>query len=289
MEENYSESSSCLIDVVDDKIQYNINRLMNTKPIVMREVAIVKNYKIDNHTAQVSFPNSDITIVTNYAYPNKTGHILSVGDKVYVVYHKNNLSQGWIEDTVPLIAPSWEGHVMLAPNEGIFPSANGFSSLGINGRRFGSIYGINYYGGSMSATSMTATNISATTFLQNGISIPNVNEVPIITYNNGWSAYKFPSGLLIQCRWYQPTVVVNSTEGGGFFGVAPIPTGYPISFSETGNLIREISAQVTLGLYFSFQDISFSSNFGQIRFHSPVSWSSGLTPVLYLTAIGRWK
>lgn len=99
-----------LIEQVSQKV---VNKVVNEKYLVSRMAVIVNEFDPNTNSASIIIP-TDLSNHTDYKYPNRTGinslrstvwengQIKTYGDKVYLVYQSNNISQGWLESNKPL-------------------------------------------------------------------------------------------------------------------------------------------------------------------------------------------
>lgn len=106
-----------LIEKISEKI---VEKTVKEKYLMSRMAVIVNEFDPDTNTASVIFP-TDLKTPTTYKYPNRTGknnlamtvwengNIKIFGDKVYLVYQTNNISQGWLESNTPLKLPEGGG------------------------------------------------------------------------------------------------------------------------------------------------------------------------------------
>ncbi len=106
-----------LIEKISEKI---VEKTVKEKYLMSRMAVIVNEFDPDTNAASVIFP-TDLKTPTTYKYPNRTGknnlamtvwengNIKIFGDKVYLVYQTNNISQGWLESNTPLKFPEGGG------------------------------------------------------------------------------------------------------------------------------------------------------------------------------------
>lgn len=99
-----------LIETISKRV---VEKEINDKYLISRMAVIVNAFDADTNTASIIIP-TDLHTSTNYKYPNRTGkstlantiwngdNIVVYGDKVYLVYQTNNISQGWLEGNNPL-------------------------------------------------------------------------------------------------------------------------------------------------------------------------------------------
>lgn len=99
-----------LITTIAEKV---VEKKINEKYLMSRMAVIVDQFDEENNTASIIIP-TDLTTGTNYKYPNRTGKtklmstvwdgksIKTYGDKVYLIYQANNISQGWLESATPI-------------------------------------------------------------------------------------------------------------------------------------------------------------------------------------------
>lgn len=99
-----------LIEQVSQKV---VNKVVNEKYLVSRMAVIVNEFDPNTNSASIIIP-TDLSNHTDYKYPNRTGitslrstvwengQIKTYGDKVYLVYQSNNISQGWLESNKSL-------------------------------------------------------------------------------------------------------------------------------------------------------------------------------------------
>ena len=91
-----------LIETISSK---TVSRMIGERYLLSRMAVIVNQYDKTTNTASVIIP-TDLNTPTNYKYPNRTGkNELHSGDKVYLVYQTNNISQGWLESNEPFKIP----------------------------------------------------------------------------------------------------------------------------------------------------------------------------------------
>lgn len=84
-----------LIEQVSQRV---VDRTINEKYLISRMAVIVNSFDESTNTASIIIP-TDLSTPTQYKYPNRTGRRkLNYGDKVYLIYQTNNISQGWLED-----------------------------------------------------------------------------------------------------------------------------------------------------------------------------------------------
>lgn len=84
-----------LIEQVSQRV---VDRTINEKYLISRMAVIVNSFDEETNTASIIIP-TDLSTPTQYKYPNRTGRRkLNYGDKVYLIYQTNNISQGWLED-----------------------------------------------------------------------------------------------------------------------------------------------------------------------------------------------
>lgn len=99
-----------LIEQVSQKV---VDKVVNEKYLVSRMAVIVNEFDPNTNSASIIIP-TDLSNHTDYKYPNRTGmtslrstvwengQIKTYGDKVYLVYQSNNISQGWLESNKSL-------------------------------------------------------------------------------------------------------------------------------------------------------------------------------------------
>lgn len=99
-----------LIEQVSQKV---VDKVVNEKYLVSRMAVIVNEFDPNTNSASIIIP-TDLSNHTDYKYPNRTGmsslrstvwengQIKTYGDKVYLVYQANNISQGWLESNKSL-------------------------------------------------------------------------------------------------------------------------------------------------------------------------------------------
>lgn len=99
-----------LIEQVSQKV---VDKVVNEKYLVSRMAVIVNEFDPNTNSASIIIP-TDLSNHTDYKYPNRTGitslrstvwengQIKIYGDKVYLVYQSNNISQGWLESNKSL-------------------------------------------------------------------------------------------------------------------------------------------------------------------------------------------
>lgn len=99
-----------LIEHISQKV---VDRNINEKYLMSRMAVIVNEFDPVTNTASIIIP-TDLNNSTNYKYPNRTGinklnstvwengQIKTYGDKVYLIYQTNNISQGWLESNKSL-------------------------------------------------------------------------------------------------------------------------------------------------------------------------------------------
>ena len=99
-----------LITTIAEKV---VEKKINEKYLISRMAVIVNEFDENTNTASIIIP-TDLSTGTNYKYPNRTGKtklistvwegnkIKSYGDKVYLIYQANNISQGWLESSTPI-------------------------------------------------------------------------------------------------------------------------------------------------------------------------------------------
>lgn len=107
---NEARELNQLVEQISDKV---VNRVIKEKYLMSRMAVIVNEFDPETNSASVIFP-TDLSTPTTYKYPNRTGKnnlamtvwedgkIKIYGDKVYLVYQTNNISQGWLESNIPL-------------------------------------------------------------------------------------------------------------------------------------------------------------------------------------------
>lgn len=95
-----------LIETISSKV---VSKAIGEKYLLSRMAVIVKEFDSDTNTASIIIP-TDLEHPTIYKYPNRTGkETLSPGEKVYLIYQTNNISQGWLESSSPLkISPTFD-------------------------------------------------------------------------------------------------------------------------------------------------------------------------------------
>ncbi|WP_459606193.1 hypothetical protein, partial [Enterobacter hormaechei] len=69
--------------------------------LVSRKAVTVHEYNGVDNTASIIFP-TDPDTPSIYYYPNRSGVALQKGQKVYLNYQVDNISQGWLELNEPL-------------------------------------------------------------------------------------------------------------------------------------------------------------------------------------------
>lgn len=106
-----------LVEQISTKV---VNKAIKEKYLMSRMAVIVNEFDPQTNSASVIFP-TDLSKATEYKYPNRTGknnlamtvwengQIKIFGDKVYLVYQTNNISQGWLESNTPLKMSSGGG------------------------------------------------------------------------------------------------------------------------------------------------------------------------------------
>lgn len=94
-----------LIEQISKKV---VDKAIDEKYLMSRMAVIVNEFDAATNSASVIIP-TDLEHPTDYKYPNRTGKIrlhntvwngkdiVTYGDKVYLVYQTNNISQGWLE------------------------------------------------------------------------------------------------------------------------------------------------------------------------------------------------
>lgn len=94
-----------LIEQISKKV---VDKAIDEKYLMSRMAVIVNEFDAATNSASVIIP-TDLEHPTDYKYPNRTGKIrlhntvwngkdiATYGDKVYLVYQTNNISQGWLE------------------------------------------------------------------------------------------------------------------------------------------------------------------------------------------------
>ena len=95
-----------LIETISSKV---VTKTIGEKYLLSRMAVIVNEFDSDTNIASIIIP-TDLEHPTIYKYPNRTGKgILSPGEKVYLIYQTNNISQGWLESSSPLDIGSASG------------------------------------------------------------------------------------------------------------------------------------------------------------------------------------
>lgn len=157
------------------------------------------------------------------------------------------------------------------PLNGILPYQSGgagASYVGTSSWPFTYIYGNNFYKG--------------------GVAMPNNNEVPLISSGNGWSVYRFPSGLMVQTLTYAATCNISNSFGGVYFGYVSSPPNYPIAFvgSIYDSQVSVVDNDVMAGCIYNRSTVNFSGN---NTFYAYCGIAKSKTVNFSLLTIGRWK
>ena len=99
-----------LIETISSKV---VSKTIGEKYLLSRMAVIVSYFDKETNSASVIIP-TDMNSNTIYKYPNRTGKAtLSPGEKVYLVYQTNNISQGWLESSAPLKMVSDVGNAKI--------------------------------------------------------------------------------------------------------------------------------------------------------------------------------
>lgn len=114
---NEAKELNQLVEQISEKV---VEKTIKEKYLMSRMAVIVNEFDPETNTASVIFP-TDLNKPTSYKYPNRTGKntlamtvwengkIKIFGDKVYLIYQTNNISQGWLESNTPLKLPEEGG------------------------------------------------------------------------------------------------------------------------------------------------------------------------------------
>lgn len=86
---------------VNTTVKKQVNDKIRSSHLVSRKAVTVHDYDGINNTASIIFP-SDPDTPSIYYYPNRSGVALKEGQKVYLNYQVDNISQGWLELNEPL-------------------------------------------------------------------------------------------------------------------------------------------------------------------------------------------
>lgn len=102
-----------LNSLIEQISQKTVDRTIGERYLISRMAVIVNEFDPITNSASIIIP-TDLSHPTTYKYPNRTGknklantvwengEIKIYGDKVYLIYQTNNISQGWLEDNSPL-------------------------------------------------------------------------------------------------------------------------------------------------------------------------------------------
>ena len=116
-----------LIEAISKKM---VDRAINDRYLISRMAVIVNEFDAEENAASIIIP-TDLEHPTTYKYPNRTGRtklnstvwengkIKTYGDKVYLLYQTNNISQGWLEINEPfnIAAASSKSDIDLYENK----------------------------------------------------------------------------------------------------------------------------------------------------------------------------
>lgn len=125
----------------------------------------------------------------------------------------------------------------------------------------------------------------------NGSALPKQSEVPLMGVTNEWRYFKFPSGLLIQIKYYSSSIANFASWGGVYSRDFNETSTYPITFID--NPIRLVT-HVGSGTFnwwgsaFSNSSINHKTTFGSYSIIRGTQLENGLCQ-RWLVAIGRWK
>lgn len=95
------QSLAYLESFVNTTVKKQINDKIRSSHLVSRKAVTVHEYNGVNNTASIIFP-TDPDTPSIYYYPNRSGVALQKGQKVYLNYQVDNISQGWLELNEPL-------------------------------------------------------------------------------------------------------------------------------------------------------------------------------------------
>lgn len=95
------QSLAYLESFVNTTVKKQINDKIRSSHLVSRKAVTVHEYNGVDNTASIIFP-TDPDTPSIYYYPNRSGVALQKGQKVYLNYQVDNISQGWLELNEPL-------------------------------------------------------------------------------------------------------------------------------------------------------------------------------------------
>lgn len=93
--------SGDLLDLISEVVKKNINSFAKQNKLLKIQPVVVASYNSGDNTATIIFPQNP-EVESNYSYVNKTGRLLTNGEKIYLISVYGNLSQGWLNDNLPL-------------------------------------------------------------------------------------------------------------------------------------------------------------------------------------------
>lgn len=90
-----------LIDLIKQIANEVVETKLTDNQILAYKSVIVSAYNTSTKTATIIIP-PDMNTVSIYSYPNRSGHTLVAGQKVYLAYMYGNISQGYLVDNKPI-------------------------------------------------------------------------------------------------------------------------------------------------------------------------------------------
>lgn len=90
-----------LIDLIKQISNEVVEAKLTDNQVLAYKSVIVSSYNTANKTATIIIP-PDMDTVSIYSYPNRSGHTLATGQKIYLAYMYGNVSQGYLVDNKPI-------------------------------------------------------------------------------------------------------------------------------------------------------------------------------------------
>lgn len=100
---NNSDEANLLNSLINELIEKKFNELCLSNYIYCRRPVIIKKVYNDNSKATIAYP-SDPNSESNFYYSNRSGTLLSSGQKAYLLFPYGRPDQGWIESNAPVIS-----------------------------------------------------------------------------------------------------------------------------------------------------------------------------------------
>lgn len=90
-----------LIDLIRQIANEVVDAKLTDNQVLTYKSVVVSSYNTTDKTAKIIIP-PDMNTVSIYSYPNRSGHTLVAGQKVYLAYMYGNVSQGYLVDNKPI-------------------------------------------------------------------------------------------------------------------------------------------------------------------------------------------